>query len=86
VLQNLKLDRAYHGFLFLAESARNPPSLRSHHHAELELNLVARGTVTYVTEEGSSKRGHYGTGRFPFILPFQKRSSFLEKTTGTVLW
>jgi AraC-like DNA-binding protein len=52
VLQDLKLDRAYHGFLFLAESARNPPSLRSHHHAELELNLVARGTVTYVTGEG----------------------------------
>jgi AraC-like DNA-binding protein len=56
VLQDLKLDPEYDGFLFLAESARNPPSLRSHHHAELELNLVARGTITYVT----------GGGRFTF--------------------
>ncbi len=48
MLQDLKLDPAYEGFLFLAESARNPPSLRSHHHVELELNLVARGSITYV--------------------------------------
>jgi len=48
MLQNLKLGPEYDGFLFLAESARNPPSLRSHHHRELELNLVARGSVTYV--------------------------------------
>lgn len=56
MLQNLKLGREYDGFLFLAESARNPPSLRSHHHVELELNIVARGTVTYVA----------GGGRFTF--------------------
>lgn len=56
MLQNLKLDRDYDGFLFLAESARNPPSLKSHHHVELEINLIARGTVTYVT----------GRGRFTF--------------------
>jgi len=56
MLENLKLDPEYDGFLFLAEAARNPPSLRSHHHAELELNIVARGTVTYVE----------GGGRFTF--------------------
>jgi len=56
LLQDLKLDKVYDGFLFLAESARNPPSLRSHHHVELELNLVARGSITYVT----------GGGRFTF--------------------
>ncbi len=56
MLQDLKLDSVYSGFLFLAESARNPPSLRSHHHVELELNLVARGSITYVT----------GGGRFTF--------------------
>jgi len=32
----------------LAESARNPPILKSHHHRELELNLVVNGTITYV--------------------------------------
>jgi len=48
VLADLKLGPAYDGFLFLAEDSRHPPSLRSHHHAELELNLVARGEITYV--------------------------------------
>ncbi len=48
MLENLKLDAGYDGFLFLAESARNPPILHTHHHAELELNLVVRGHITYV--------------------------------------
>jgi len=48
VLADLKLGRQYDGFLYLAESARNVPKLESHRHAELELNLVVRGWVTYV--------------------------------------
>ncbi len=48
MLENLKLGRKYDGFLFLAESVRNPPRLNSHHHVELELNLIVRGSVTYV--------------------------------------
>jgi AraC-like DNA-binding protein len=48
MLEDLKLDDDYDGFLFLAESTRNPPKLKSHHHIELELNLVVRGTITYV--------------------------------------
>jgi len=48
MLADLKLGRQYDGFLYLAESARNVPKLESHHHAELELNLVVRGWVTYV--------------------------------------
>lgn len=48
MLEDLKLGPRYDGFLFLAESVRNPPRLNSHHHAELELNLVVNGTVTYV--------------------------------------
>ncbi len=48
MLENLKLGPRYDGFLFLAESARNPPALRPHNHVELELNLVVRGTITYV--------------------------------------
>jgi len=69
VLQDLKLDPAYDGFLFLAESARNPPSLRSHHHAELELNLVARGTITYVTGEG---RFTFGPRSLLWMFPKQE--------------
>ncbi len=48
VLENLKLGEIYDGFLFLSESTRNPPKLHSHHHVELELNLVVRGTITYI--------------------------------------
>ena len=69
MLQNLKLDSDYDGFIFLAESARNPPSLRSHHHAELELNLVARGTITYVTGEG---RFTFGQRSLLWMFPSQE--------------
>jgi len=48
MLEDLKLGPRYDGFLFLAESAHNPPRLNSHHHIELELNLVVRGSITYV--------------------------------------
>ena len=50
MLENLKIDKAYEGFLFLAEATRNPPVLRPHHHVELELNLVVSGEVTYVMD------------------------------------
>ncbi len=69
MLQDLKLDPEYDGFLFLAESARNPPSLRSHHHAELELNLVARGTVAYITGEG---RFTFGPRSLLWMFPAQE--------------
>jgi len=69
VLQNLKLDSIYDGFLFLAESARNPPSLKSHHHVELELNLVATGTVTYVAGGG---RFTFGPGTLLWMFPEQE--------------
>ena len=48
MLVDLKLAPRYDGFLYLAESARNPPTLKTHHHVELELNLVVRGTISYV--------------------------------------
>jgi len=50
MLEDLKLGKGYDGFIFLAESTRNPPKLKSHHHVELELNLVVRGSITYVVE------------------------------------
>lgn len=45
---DLKLGREYDGLLYLAESTRNFPRIHSHHHVELELNLVVQGTITYV--------------------------------------
>jgi AraC-like DNA-binding protein len=51
MLEDLKIAKEYDGLLFLAESTRNPPRLKSHHHVELELNLVVRGNITYVVGE-----------------------------------
>lgn len=48
MLENLRISPEYDGFIFLAESIRNPPVLRPHHHIELELNLVVSGTITYI--------------------------------------
>lgn len=50
MLQDLKLGKEYDGLLYLAESIRNLPKLMTHHHVELELNLVVKGTITYVVE------------------------------------
>lgn len=69
MLQDLKLGPIYDGFLFLAESVRNPPSLKSHHHAELELNLVARGTITYITGGG---RFSFGPRTLLWMFPAQE--------------
>lgn len=48
MLVNLKLGRKYDGLLYLAESIRNFQRIESHHHVELELNLVVQGAITYV--------------------------------------
>ncbi len=48
MLADLKLRKGYDGFLYLAESTRNLQSIQSHHHVELELNLIVQGTITYV--------------------------------------
>jgi AraC-like DNA-binding protein len=50
MLVNLKLAKAYDGLLYLAESARNLQMLQSHHHIELEVNLIVQGTITYVVD------------------------------------
>ncbi len=51
MLEDLKLGKQYDGLIYLVESARNPPTIKSHHHVELELNLVVRGTISYVLGE-----------------------------------
>jgi len=69
VLENLKLSPRYDGFIFLAESARNPPVLKSHHHVELELNVVVRGTITYVV---SGQRFTFGQRTLLWMYPAQE--------------
>ena len=69
MLENLKLGGAYDGFLFLAESSRNPPKLKSHHHNELELNLVVRGSITYVV---SGSRFTFPSRTLLWLFPEQE--------------
>lgn len=69
MLEDLKLTPEYDGFLFLAESARNPPVLKPHYHVELELNLVARGCVTYVVH---GKRFRFETRSLLWLFPAQE--------------
>lgn len=69
MLEDLKLRPEYGGFIFLAESVRNPPALRPHHHVELELNLVADGTISYVVE---GKRYTFGKRTLLWLFPRQE--------------
>ena len=69
MLDNLKIDSIYDGFLLLAESARNPPWFHSHHHRELELNLVAAGTITYVVR---GERFTFGPRTLLWMFPAQE--------------
>lgn len=69
MLADLKLEPKYDGFVFLAESARNPPALRPHHHVELELNLVRRGTISYVV---GGRRLSFSRGTLLWLFPAQE--------------
>lgn len=69
MLENLKILPEYDGFLFLAESVRNPPALKPHHHPELELNLVVEGEITYVV---GRKRYTFGKRTLLWMFPDQE--------------
>jgi len=69
MLVELKLGPAYDGLLFLGESVRNPPILKSHHHVELELNLVVRGTATFVV---GGKRFTFARRTLLWMFPAQE--------------
>jgi methylphosphotriester-DNA--protein-cysteine methyltransferase len=69
MLEDLRLSRRYEGLLYLAESSRNPPRLKSHHHVELELNLVVRGTITYVV---AGKRFTFAPKTLLWLFPEQE--------------
>lgn len=69
MLVSLKIDTNYEGFLFLAESVRNPPILVSHRHEELELNLVAKGEISYIVD---GCRYTSGPGTLLWFFPEQE--------------
>jgi AraC-like DNA-binding protein len=69
MLEDLKLQKKYDGLLFLAESARNIARLKSHRHVELEMNLVVRGTITYVV---SGRRFTFQPRTLLWLFPEQE--------------
>lgn len=69
MLEDLKLGRRYDGLIYLVESARNPPTIRSHRHVELELNVVVRGTISYVLGE---RRFTFGRRTLLWLFPSQE--------------
>lgn len=68
MLENLHLRKPYEGFIFLAESKRNPPILKPHRHVELELNLVVGGEFRMVIEDRSY---HFSSGTLLWLFPGQ---------------
>jgi AraC-like DNA-binding protein len=69
MLEDLKLGRQYDGLIYLVESARNPPTIKSHRHVELELNVVVRGTISYVLGE---RRFTFGRRTLLWLFPSQE--------------
>jgi AraC-like DNA-binding protein len=69
MISSLKIDPQYDGFLFLAETVRNPPILVSHRHREVELNLVVNGKITYVLDGRSYT---FGRGSLLWFFPSQE--------------
>lgn len=68
MLENLRLRQRYGGFVFLADASKGIPWLATHHHAELELNIVARGHVTYVV---GRNRYQFAQGELLWLFPGQ---------------
>ncbi len=68
MLEDLHIREPYDGFIFMAESVRNPPVLKPHRHVELELNLVVGGEIRYVVEDRSY---HFTAGSLVWIFPGQ---------------
>ncbi len=69
VFEDLHIAPEYDGLIYLAESVHNPPILRPHQHVELEVNLVVRGSITYVLE---SERYTFRQGTLLWFFPWQK--------------
>jgi len=67
-IEDLKLRGKYGGFLFLADAERGIPWLKTHQHVELEINVVARGSVTYVV---GRNRYTFQQGECLWLFPSQ---------------
>jgi AraC-like DNA-binding protein len=69
MLSRLKLGKAYDGMIYLYESKRNPKIIESHHHIEIELNLIVRGKITYVVD---GRRSTFSPRTLLWLFPGQE--------------
>jgi AraC-like DNA-binding protein len=81
-IEDLKLRGKYGGFLFLADAARGIPWLKTHQHAELEINVVVRGSVTYVVGKSSYT---FGQGECLWLFPGQPHSC-IDRTADALYY
>lgn len=82
MLEDLHIDPAYDGFLFLAEAVRKPPVLRPHRHEELELNVVTQGEVTYVH---AGQRYCFSKGSLLWLFPAQEHQ-LVDRTANAAYY
>ncbi len=66
--EDLKIPDAFDGLIYLAD-ARTLPRLRPHRHVELEVNVVERGTITYVV---SGRRYSFARRSMLWLFPDQE--------------
>lgn len=67
--EDLHISPQYDGLIYLADTAYNPPILRPHQHAELEVNLVVRGSITYLL---GPERYTFDRGSLLWLFPSQR--------------
>lgn len=82
MIEDLKLRGKYGGFLFLADASRGVPWLQTHQHVELELNLVVRGSVTYVV---GKNRYTFSQGECLWLFPGQPHR-LIDRSTDALYY
>jgi AraC-like ligand binding domain len=71
-----KLGGEDEGLVYLAEPMRNLQGMQSHHHAELELNLVVQGTIKDVM---NGRRFTFSPRTLLWLFPAQERQ-FIDRS------
>jgi AraC-like DNA-binding protein len=82
MLVDLKLGKAYDGLLFLSDSTRHPQEIHSHHHHELELNVIVRGSITYVVD---GRRFTFFPRTLLWLFP-QQEHQLVDRSTDAQLY
>lgn len=76
MIEELKIEENHQGFVFLYDSKEHTVGMRSpHHHKELEMNIIIKGSAEYIL---SDQRYKLGRGNIVWLFPGQEHQ--LSKT------